>query len=136
LLAEAPPEWERTADPGPLVMSAVTRTGTAAVIGRLAAAVRSAREEAAVDAEDPFVIHRPEPVGFRVVREDDGALVVLGRPAERAVALNDLTNIEAIEYVQSRLKKLGVDKALARAGAVQGDTVRIGRFEFEYEEDE
>ena len=34
------------------------------------------------------------------------------------------------------LKKLGVDRALARAGAVQGDTVRIGRFEFEYEEDE
>ena len=136
LLADAPPEWERTADPGPLVMSAVTRTGTAPVVGRLAAAVRAAREDAAVDADEPFVIHRPEPVGFRIVREDDGTLVVLGRPAERAVALNDLTNIEALEYLQSRLKKLGVDKALARAGAVQGDTVRIGRFEFEYEEDE
>ncbi len=136
LLVDAPPEWERTADPGPLVMSAVTRTGTAPVVGRLAAAVRAAREDAAVDADEPFVIHRPEPVGFRIVREDDGTLVVLGRPAERAVALNDLTNIEALEYLQSRLKKLGVDKALARAGAVQGDTVRIGRFEFEYEEDE
>jgi GTP-binding protein len=120
----------------PLVVSAVTRSGLGPVLGRLAVAVTAAREAAAEGAEDPFVIHRPEPVGLRIAREDDGTFVVLGRPAERAVALNDLTNLEALEYVQTRLRKLGVDKALARAGAQAGDAVRIGRFEFEYQEDE
>ena len=60
---------------------------------------------------------------------------VLGRPALRAVALSDLTNLEALDYARRRLRDLGVDRALARAGARSGDTVRIGGFEFEYEVD-
>jgi GTP-binding protein len=51
------------------------------------------------------------------------------------VALSDLTNLEALDFAHSRLKKIGVDKALARAGASEGDTVRIGSLSFEYEEE-
>jgi GTPase len=71
----------------------------------------------------------------RVERDESGALVVTGREAERAVAVNDLTNTQALEYVQARLRRLGVDRALARAGARDGDLVRIGPFSFEYERD-
>ena len=53
---------------------------------------------------------------------------VLGRAAERAVALSDLTNPEALAYADHRLKRLGVDRALARAGAAQGDVVWVGDF--------
>jgi GTP-binding protein len=69
----------------------------------------------------------------RVERTDDGGFVVRGRPAERAVALSDLTNADALAFAQHRLKRLGVDRALARAGAREGDLVRIGGFTFEYE---
>ena len=51
------------------------------------------------------------------------------------MALSDLTNAEALAYVQHRLKSLGVDRALARAGAREGDVVHIGGFTFEYEPD-
>ena len=44
----------------------------------------------------------------------------MGRQAERAVALSDLTHIEALDEAQRRLPPLGVDKALARAGARAG----------------
>jgi GTP-binding protein len=71
-------------------------------------------------------------VGITVERLDSGAFVVHGRAAERAVALSDVTNLEALAYVQERLKKLGVDKALARAGAQEGSPVHIGGFTFEY----
>ncbi|MEA3078152.1 MAG: GTPase, partial [Actinomycetota bacterium] len=57
-----------------------------------------------------------------------------GRPAARAVALNDITSAEALAFVQQRLKKLGVDKALAKAGATDGDIVHIAGFSFEYED--
>jgi GTP-binding protein len=60
---------------------------------------------------------------------------VVGRQAERAVALSDLTNVEALDEAQRRLRSLGVDKALARAGARQGDTVHIGRLVFDYQDD-
>jgi Obg family GTPase CgtA-like protein len=36
--------------------------------------------------------------------------------------------------VQDRFKRLGVDRALARAGAGNGDTVRIAGIELEYRE--
>ena len=62
--------------------------------------------------------------------------MVLGKPAERAVAVNDLTNAQALEYVRHRLSRLGVDRALARAGARPGDVVRVGGFTFEYVDQE
>ena len=57
-----------------------------------------------------------------------------GRAAERVVAMADLTNDEAIEYVQDRFRKMGVERALARAGAREGDVVRVGPVELEYVE--
>ena len=57
-----------------------------------------------------------------------------GRTAERVVAMADLTNEEAIEYVQVRLRRMGVERALARAGAREGDVVRVGPVELEYQE--
>jgi GTP-binding protein len=114
-------------------VSAVTGEGLAPLLGRMATLVGDAR--AAVPPAVEFVIHRPEPVGVVVERDDDGSFVVRGRPAERAVALSDLTNAQAVAYAQKRLKHLGVDRALSRAGARHGDRVRIGGFEFEYEHD-
>ena len=35
-----------------------------------------------------------------------------------------------------RLRRLGVDRALARAGAREGDSVRIGKLAFEFEADD
>ena len=77
---------------------------------------------------------RPAEEGFSVVRDDDGAWRVSGRAAERVVALADLTNAEALAYVQERFRRMGVEQALARAGAREGDVVRIGDVELEYDE--
>ena len=47
------------------------------------------------------------------------------------MALNDVSTHEAAAYISHRLDRLGVDKLLARAGAVDGDVVWIGEFSFE-----
>jgi GTP-binding protein len=127
----APPDARASFDG--LQVSAVTGEGIAPLLGALTGEVRKARAETTGDRG--FAVHRPAGEGVRVERERDGAFTVFGRPALRAVALSDLTNIEALDYARHRLKDLGVDRALARAGARSGDTVRIGAFEFEYEED-
>jgi len=114
-------------------VSAATGEGVNVLLGRLADLVREARASQPV--RDSFVVHRPEAEGVRVERGPDGAWVVQGRPAARAVALNDITSAEALAFVQQRLKKLGVDKALAKAGAVEGEIVHIGGFSFEYQAD-
>ena len=116
-----------------LCVSAVIGSGLPRLVGRMADAVRSVRAEEPVP--EGFVVHRPVAEGIRIEREDDGSFRVIGRQAERAIAISDLTNLEALDYVHERLKKLGVDKALARAGAREGDTVHIGAHSFEFEED-
>ena len=68
------------------------------------------------------------------MREGERAWRVTGRPAELAVALADLTNHEAMVYVQQRLRRMGVERALSRAGVNDGDLVRIGALELTYEE--
>ena len=61
---------------------------------------------------------------------------MVGKVAERAVALNDVTTDEAADYVQGRLRRLGVDRALARAGARDGDLVHIGDLSFTWYRDQ
>ena len=55
-----------------------------------------------------------------------------GRDVMRAVALNDVTTPDALNYIEERLKHLGVLRLLAKAGAVEGATVHIGEFSFDY----
>ena len=113
-----------------LRVSAVAHQGLDEFLGRLGNLVDEAR--AVVPEPEPFVVHRPIEEGFAVHREDDGGWRVSGRAAERVVAMTDLTNPEALAYVQDRFRRMGVEKALARAGAREGDSVRIGPVELEY----
>ena len=118
---------------GPRVSAAIGR-GVTELVDRIAALVDRARREEPAPAAG-VVVHRPAPEGVGVERAPDGSFVVVGRPALRAVALNDVTTPDALSYVQHRLKRLGVDRALARAGAREGDVVHIGEFAFTYEPD-
>ena len=113
-------------------ISAVTHEGLAAFLGELATMVAGARE--AEPREESFIVLRPRESGYSVLRDDDGAYRVTGRAAERVVAMADLTNDEAIAYIHERFRKMGVERALARAGARDGDVVRIGDVELEYVE--
>ncbi|TMK89119.1 MAG: GTPase ObgE [Actinobacteria bacterium] len=112
-------------------ISAVTGDGLRPLVGRLVNLVEEAR--AAEPVTDSFVVHEPLPEGFRIEREPSGDFRVVGRPAERAVALSDITTADAQAYVRQRLQRLGVDRALERAGAREGDTVHIGGMAFEYQ---
>jgi len=111
-------------------LSAVTRDGLDRFLGTLATMIEQARNEE--PEPEGFVVLRPQETGFSIVRDDDGALRVTGRSAERVVAMADLTNVEALAYVHERFRRMGVERALARAGAHEGDTVRIGPVELEY----
>jgi GTPase len=118
-----------------LVISSITGQGIPALVGRLGTLVEQART-AEPEADGTIVIHRPLPDGFTVERLGEHEFAVVGKVAERAVALNDVTTDEAADYVQSRLKRLGVDRALAKAGARDGDTVHIAELSFTWYRDQ
>ena len=122
---------DAVAPEGVHLVSAVTGQGVPRLLGELAAEVTAAREGAPHD--DGYRVYRPVPEGISVARGMDGAFEVHGRDAMRAVSFNDLTNPEALDEAHRRLSTLGVDRALGRAGARNGDVVRIGKLTFSYE---
>jgi GTP-binding protein len=132
-----------TADPAELgfspdgetrfVISAVTGDGVGPLVGAMARLVHEARTSE--PREDGIVLLRPLATGAVVERVGEHEFRVTGRDVERAVALNDVTNYDAVAYIDRRLDRLGVSKLLARAGAVEGDVVWIGDFSFEYRDD-
>ena len=94
----------------------------------MVADVRVVEEE--TSALGDVVIHRPVAEQASAVNEGDGQWRLVGRAAERAVGLSDLSNPAAMDEVVRRLEKLGIDRLLSRAGARDGDEVTIGDFSF------
>lgn len=78
------------------------------------------------------VVHRAEP-RFSVYNEE-GIYVVRGKEIERHVAMTDMENDEAVERLQWIVKRMGIEEELKSAGIKEGDTVKIGKFEFEFYE--
>ncbi|TML79279.1 MAG: DUF1967 domain-containing protein, partial [Actinobacteria bacterium] len=77
-------------------------------------------------------IYRPgAEEGFSVERAPDGTFRVLGPRVERLIARHDTDNDEALQYVEDRLRGLGVISALEAAGFRPGDDVEIGGVVFE-----
>jgi GTPase len=113
-----------------LVISAANGVGVQALVDRLAVMVQEVRAAAAVEATGAIVIHRPVPEGVDVQRVSPGAWRVVGRVAERAVAFSDLNDVGALDEAVKRLRRLGVDRALARAGVRDGDEVTVGPMTF------
>jgi GTP-binding protein len=113
-----------------LVLSAATGEGVQPLVDRLAVLVQEVRAAAAVEATGAVVIHRPVPEGVDVQRLSPGAWRVVGRVAERAVAFSDLNDVGALDEAVKRLRRLGVDRALARAGVRDGDEVTVGSMTF------
>ncbi|MEY3806823.1 MAG: GTPase Obg [Actinomycetota bacterium] len=113
-----------------LAMSSITTENVRQVVNALAQAVSEARLTEPV--HEATIIMRPEPEHSWVEKLAENEYRVHGRAAERAVALNDVTTPEALNYIDDRLAKLGVPKLLTRAGVVEGDVVWIAEFSFEF----
>ncbi|GAA1699789.1 GTPase ObgE [Fodinicola feengrottensis] len=120
-----------------LRISAVTREGLRELSFALARVVVEDRA-GRPPAEPARVVIRPKAVddsGFTVEqdKENEGAFVVRGGRPERWIRQTDFTNAEAVGYLADRLARLGVEDALAKAGAVPGAGVTIGPVTFDWE---
>jgi GTP-binding protein len=77
-------------------------------------------------------VYRPaDDDGFRVERGSDGVLRVSGPAVERLLARHDVDNEEALRYVEDRLRRIGVIRALEQAGFEPGDDVELAGRVFE-----
>ena len=117
-----------------LAISAASGEGAMALAQRAFQVLREELEREA-EAEHPPVL-RPEPrvrERVRAERDADGVAVVHGRTAEWLALTLDAEDEEAREELFDRLKRLGVQRALARLGVRPGERVRVGEVELTWE---
>jgi GTP-binding protein len=135
--AEALPEFRAARKRDGLEVAAISASdgdGIPQLLAALARLLPDADELAQPGEPAGVVVHRPEGdrSGYSVDRDTDDVLRVRGRKLERLVAMTDFENEESAERFQRELARLGVERALMRAGVQVGDTVRIGGHELEW----
>jgi GTPase len=133
LLDEELWSYLREAFPGAVQVSARTGEGVGRLRDILELRLRELGELAVGDDERQRAhrVFRPAWKGMRVKRED-GAYVVSGGGVERFALRTDWENPEGVERFQRELERRGVVGALLRAGAQEGDEVRIGKTVFNF----
>ena len=110
------------------LVSAATGEGLRELAFALAAVIEQARA-AAPQALPTRLVIRPEPVAgpdFELVRVGGNAFRIRGAKPRRWILQTDFSNDEAVGYLADRLEKLGIEEALAQAGAEPGAEVLIG----------
>ncbi len=117
-----------------MTISALARTNVREVL--LKAAGKLAEAPTLEEIEPPMPVYRPEedPREFSISREDDAGWRVSGVSIERAAAMTYWEHSGAVRRFQKLMERLGVEEALRKAGIEEGDTVRIGEFELEWQE--
>jgi len=77
------------------------------------------------------MVFRPSGAGFHIERLGPGAFAVRGRGIERLLARYDVENEDAMAYVEGRLRRIGVLRALEAKGFQPGDEIEIAGVSFE-----
>ena len=120
-------------------VSAATGLGLDALVNRVAAMVADLRREVAAaeperDLTEAWERDRQRRDKRMVIRREERHVWrVSGAAIERMVVQTDWENDEAVAFLQHRFDRCGLDLQLAKAGAVNGDEIRILGFAFTYE---
>jgi GTP-binding protein len=83
------------------------------------------------DLAEHMVFKPAATAGFQVERTGPRSFAVRGRGIEKLLARHDLENEDAMAYVEERLRRIGVLKALETEGFEPGDEIEIASLTFE-----
>lgn len=121
-------------------ISGVTKEGVQALLYAVADLLETLPnlDEAALDEVENTAEHKvyrleKEDDDFTISRDND-VFVVHSKNIEKLVIMTDFNQYDGVKRFQRIMKKMGVDNALRKNGAVDGSTIRIGELEFEFTE--
>ncbi|MCR1833952.1 GTPase ObgE [Oceanobacillus caeni] len=116
-------------------ISALTKEGLREILFAIADKLDSIpKVSTELEETDKEVVYRyqKEEEPFQISRDDDGAFVLSGAKIEKLFKMTDFARDEAIQRFSRQIRTMGVDDALRKRGAKDGDTIRLLDFEFEF----
>ena len=115
-----------------MAISGATGEGTRELLQVIQRMLQEASSAVGVPQLEGIPVIRPKERDRLDVSEDDGAFVVRGQRAEEAALKLGGGGYEALDELQERLRRMGLEKALRRLGAKPGDRIRVGSVELEW----
>lgn len=118
-------------------ISGVTNEGVPELMNAAAALLEELLVERDEAKKEEITVYRLEPgLDDRVLVAKEGAAFRLGgRAVERAAAITNVDTPEGLAVLKQRLRRLGMERALRRAGVPPGATILVGETEFTWESD-
>ncbi len=114
------------------LVSAMTGEGVEPLIKQTMALTKEMPRPVSTQTNGP-VVHRPTPKFTRPeVWLEDGAYVVDSPQAMRLLTMANMKDKRVVLQLWREFKRIGVAKALEKAGVQVGDTVRMGKIELEW----
>lgn len=112
-------------------ISALTGEGISGLISRIFETIKliGNKEDSLLPLAQEKMVHYDFRHTF-TIKKVDNQFVIEGREMNKLAYQYDLNNPQALAYFQEKLKGWGVEKALKKKGAQEGDIVRIGEKEF------
>lgn len=117
-------------------ISAVTREGLKDLLIKIANDLEEIPKITHLEDEEDLVVYKQEDnePSFEVNKDLDGAFVLSGEKIEKLFLMTNFSSDEAVNKFARTLRHMGVDAKLRDLGAVDGDTIRILDYEFEFVE--
>ena len=113
-------------------ISTITKSGINELLYKIADELEKIPKESMVEEQVVIQSKKEEEKDFYITRDDDGAFVLYGTNIERLFKMTNFDSDEAVQRFSRQMRKMGVDQALRKKGAMDGDTVRLLDFEFEF----
>ncbi|SEQ14927.1 GTP-binding protein [Virgibacillus subterraneus] len=116
-------------------ISALTKDGLRDILFEIADTLdKIPKHSNVIEDVDEKVVYRykKEETPFTITRDSDGAYVLSGTKIEKLFKMTDFAKDEAVQRFSRQIRGMGVDDALRKRGAKDGDTIRIMDFEFEF----
>lgn len=113
-------------------ISSATGKGIKELLSAVQKTLAEAPEAPVFQPERLDVVLEPD---YRAEKTADHRFRVWGREVERLMVVTHFDQDEAVARFQKILKKMGVEDELRRRGAVAGDVVTVGEYEFTYRPD-
>ena len=119
-------------------ISSVTHEGIEQLMQHTATVVEQVEKERALQKTEPvqevkeYKYQASQKNDFTITKLEDHVFEIKGENLERLVERTNLDYQDGVMRLARKLKNLGVDDALRKKGAVDGDDVIIGSFNFEF----
>ena len=119
-------------------ISSVTHEGIEQLLQDTATVVEQVEKERALQKPEPvqevkeYKYQASQKNDFTITKLEDHVFEIKGENLERLVERTNLDYQDGVMRLARKLKNLGVDDALRKKGAVDGDDVIIGSFNFEF----